>query len=78
MGIFSRLFGRAEESGSEPAGSPEPANPIEEKLRQSDEDRLAEQKKKLEELPEDEQRAWVPKGDIETQRAADEEANPSK
>jgi len=77
MGIFSRLFGQAGESESEPVGSPGPVTPIEEKLEQSDAERSEEQQKNLEALSEEGKSAWVPEGSIEAQRAADEAANPS-
>ena len=73
MGFLSRIFGSGEKSEPE---SPESISPIEEKLKQSDADRLAGQKEKLEELPEDERKDWVPSGDVETQRAVDEEERP--
>jgi len=67
---------------SQKAEKPEPtdnANPIEEKLgNQSDEERLADQKARLEKLPKGEQDAWVPEGDVEKQRVVDEAERPSE
>lgn len=72
MGILD-IFRKAQEP------KPEATNPIEEKLQnQTDEDRLDEQKARLAALPEEEQKAWVPEGDIEKQGKADEANNPSK
>jgi len=72
MGILD-IFRKAREP------NPEATNPIEEKLQnQTDEDRLDEQKARLAALPEEEQKAWVPEGDIEKQGKADEANNPSK
>ena len=71
MGILD-IFRKAQEP------KPEATNPIEEKLQnQTDEDRLDEQKARLAALPEEEQKAWVPEGGVEEQRADDEEQRPS-
>jgi len=69
MGMFDKSR-RAQEQGF--------VSPLEANLRQSDREMLEEQKKRLKELPEDEQKAWVPTGDIETQRKVDEEERPSE
>ena len=71
MGILD-IFRKAREP------NPEATNPIEEKLQnQTDEDRLDEQKARLAALPEEEQKAWVPEGDVKEQGAVDEEQRPS-
>jgi len=72
MGILD-IFRKAQEP------KPEATNPIEEKLQnQTDEDRLDEQKAHLAALPEEEQKAWVPEGDVVKQGEVDEAKNPSK
>ena len=76
MGFLSRLFKPTEASVPEPASD---VPPIEEKLGdQSDEERLADQKARLGKLPEDEQKSWVPTGDVEKQRDVDEAGGPSE
>jgi len=76
MSFLSRLFKPMEASVPEPASD---VPPIEEKLgNQSDEERLADQKARLGELPEDAQKSWVPTGDVEKQREVDEAERPSE
>jgi len=68
MGILSKLISRVQgqkpESEPESGSVSEPTHPIEEKLEQSDKDRLDEQKARLAALSKKEQDALVPEGDI--------------
>jgi len=84
MGMLSKLISRLQgqelkpEPESEIKPEPETTNPIEEKLKQSDEARLDAQKARLAALTKKEQEDLVPEGDIVEQRKVDEAKNPSK